>query len=49
MDYFWPPDYPLVENNHELYKLICIRKKEVNERCRFSIGTNMILLFIIIN
>ena len=44
MDYYWPADYPLVESKHELYKLICIRKKEVNERCRFSIGILLKLL-----
>lgn len=34
---FWPLNYPLIDKNHGLYKLICIKRKPVGERCRFSI------------
>lgn len=37
LDYFWPADYPIVDSKDPLYNLICIRKKEVNEPCKFSI------------
>ncbi len=37
VDHYWPPDYPLVESEHRLYKLMCLPKKTTYERCRFSI------------
>lgn len=37
LDYFWPADYPIVDSKDPLYNLICIRKKKVNEPCKFSI------------
>ncbi len=37
IDYAWPVDYPLVESNHRLYKLMCMRKKAPGGRCRFSV------------
>lgn len=37
VEHYWPPNYPLVEVKHRLYKLMCSRKKGVKERCRFSI------------
>ncbi|CAF0843490.1 unnamed protein product [Brachionus calyciflorus] len=39
-NYFWPLNYPLVESNHRLYKLICMKKKSPGEKCRFSIECN---------
>lgn len=35
-NHYWPVNYPLVESNHPLYKLMCLRKKKKNERCKFS-------------
>jgi hypothetical protein len=37
IEHYWPPNYPLVDSKHRLYKLMCQRKKQVKERCRFSI------------
>jgi hypothetical protein len=37
IDHYWPLNYPIVENNHNLYKLMCIRKKQVKESCKFSL------------
>lgn len=37
MNHFWPSEYPLVDQDHELYKLVCIKKRDIGERCRFSL------------
>lgn len=34
---YWPVDYPLVNSTHRLYKLMCQKKREIGEQCRFSI------------
>ena len=36
-DHYWPLDYPIVENHHELYKTVCLKKKKKNGSCKFTI------------
>lgn len=39
--HYWPLDYPIVENNHELYKTVCLKKKGKNEPCKFTEECNI--------
>lgn len=34
---YWPVDYPMVNSTHRLYKLMCLKKKDIGQECRFSI------------
>jgi hypothetical protein len=36
-DHYWPLDYPIVPNHHELYKTVCLKKKQKNGVCKLTI------------
>lgn len=37
LSHFWPSEYPLIDDNNELYTYVCIKKRAQGERCRFSL------------
>ena len=37
LDHYWPLDYPIVPNHHELYKTVCLKKKGKNGPCKLTI------------
>lgn len=47
MDHYWPVNYPLVDNDHWLYNLMCQPKRARYEKCRLSFecrGENSVCL-----
>lgn len=36
-NHYWPYDYPLIDSRNDIYKLICMPKKKLDDICRFSI------------